>query len=161
MLDRTAEDWQRLGHLPTLLEALPALVGQLGFRYSSFSFASCTHAATAGNLLSGSEAIIQAALDLRPHHLQGSNIPLIWEPKAFATAPLLWAQAQRLGLRHGWLQPLHEGAAHSCLALLRPHVSVSTAEHYQNAATALWLAEFLHRTASQSDAALKPNRGCV
>ncbi|MFV3316653.1 autoinducer binding domain-containing protein [Pseudomonas sp. NY15374] len=161
MLNRTAEDWQRLGHLPTLLAALPALVRELGFHYYRFSFASCTHAVSAGNLVTGSEAIIQAALDLRAHHLQRSNIPLIWEPKAFATAPSLWAQAQRLGLRHGWLQPLHEGVAHSCLALLRPHVSVSATEHYQNVASALWLGEFLHRTAAQSDAALKSNRGCV
>ncbi|WP_336331672.1 autoinducer binding domain-containing protein [Pseudomonas putida] len=147
MLNRTAEEWQRLCHLAALLDELPALTNELGFHYYHFNFAYRKHEISAGNLLPGGDVIVQAALDFRPLHLSRSDIPLIWEPKAFAMAPVFWTEAQALNLRHGWVQPVHQGTAHSSLALLRSHVSVSINELYQKAAMVMWLAERLYLAA--------------
>ena len=155
MLNRTMEDWERLRDLPALLNELPSLAEELGFHYYSFAFTSTTHEVNSEHLLAGGQAIVQAALDFRPPHLQRSSIPLIWGEKAFAMAPLLWTEAKTLGLHHGWVQPLSQGATQSHLALLRPHVSLSIAELYQKAAHVMWLGERLHLAASQSDETLE------
>jgi hypothetical protein len=147
MLNRTVEEWQGLCHLAALLKELPALTDELGFHYYHFNFAYNKHETSAGNLLPGGEVIVQTALDFRPFHLCRSEIPVIWEPKTFALAPVFWTEAQALNLHHGWVQPIHQRAAHSSLALLRPHVSVSINELYQKAATVMWLAERLHLAA--------------
>lgn len=106
------------------------------------------------NLLPGGRRIVQAALDFRPPYLQSSDIPLLWEPKTFAKGPALWSQARELGLCHGWLQPVHQGVIRSCLALLRPHVSMSITELYEKAAGVMWLTERLHLAAGR-DAAVR------
>jgi hypothetical protein len=147
MLRRTAEDWERLRDLPALLNELPVLADELGFHFYSFSYSNPAHPASKGNLLPGGDVIVQAALDFRPTYLQRSDIPLIWEPKTFAKAPIFWSEAQELGLCHGWVQPLHQGATRSYLAVLRPHVSVSTQELYVKAASVMWLSERLHLAA--------------
>jgi hypothetical protein len=147
MLNRTAKDWQRLCHLSTLLKELPAFADELGFHYYCFAFTSPAQTINTGNLLPGGAPLVQAALEFRPAHLRRANIPLVWEAKTFAHAPFHWPEAQKLGLRHGWVQPVHQGASRSSLALLRPHVSVSINELYQKAATVMWLAERLHLAA--------------
>jgi LuxR family transcriptional regulator len=48
------------------------------------------------------------------------------------------------GLRHGWVQPIHDQQAHSNLSVLRSHVSVSTEEFYEKAHYVMQLAEQLH-----------------
>ena len=147
MLDRTAQEWERLRELPALLKELPVLAEAIGFHFYSFSYTSPAHVVSSENLSPGGQAIVQAALDLRPAYLQRSDIPLLWESKTFAKAPSIWAAAQALGLCHGWVQPLHQGAIRSCLALLRPHVSMSLTECYQKAAGVMWLTERLHLAA--------------
>lgn len=37
MLNRTAQDWERLRALPALLKELPAITDELGFHFYSFS----------------------------------------------------------------------------------------------------------------------------
>ncbi|MFJ4346327.1 autoinducer binding domain-containing protein [Pseudomonas sp. NPDC089401] len=147
MLDRIAKEWQCLSHLSAQLKELKAFAEELGFHYYSFAFTSSAHSINPSNLLPGGDPLVQAALEFRPARLRHSSIPLVWEPKAFAQTPLHWPEAQKLGLRHGWIQPLHYGAAPSSFALLRPHVSVSINELYQKAATVMWLAKHLHLAA--------------
>jgi len=147
MLNRSAQDWERLCHLAALLKELPSLAEELGFRYYSFTFSSPAQSISTGNLLAGGQPLVQAALQSRPAHLRSSNIPLTWDAKAFTLMPSCWPTAQALGLRHGWIQPLHQGATRSSLALFRPHVSTSIAERYEKTAQAMWLGERLHLAA--------------
>lgn len=154
MLNRTTEDWERLRELPALLKELPHLAAGLGFTFYSFRYTSPPYELHSENLLPGGRRIVQAALDFRPPYLQSSDIPLLWEPKTFAKGPALWSQAWELGLCHGWLQPVHQGVIRSCLALLRPHVSMSITELYEKAAGVMWLTERLHLAAGR-DAAVR------
>ena len=148
MLNRTAADWERLRELPALLQELPLLAEALGFHFYSFSYTSPTHEVYASNLLSGGQRLVQAALDFRlGRHLHHANMPVLWTEASFMKRPHLWNIAQVLGLRHGWIQPLYDGVRQSSLALLRPHVSLSTMELYPKAAQAMWLGERLHHAA--------------
>ncbi|AGZ35951.1 LuxR family transcriptional regulator [Pseudomonas sp. VLB120] len=154
MLNRTALDWERLREPSALLEEIPALADELGFHFYSFSYSCASHEVYVGNLLPGGLRLVQAALDFRPHDRQWSHAPVLWTKDAFLKSPRWWKVAQVLGLRHGWVQPLRDGMRQSSLALLRPHVSVSTPELYQKAAQVMWLSERLHLAANQSDMTL-------
>ncbi|MCO7565779.1 autoinducer binding domain-containing protein [Pseudomonas sp. S 311-6] len=147
---RTIEHWQRLSDLPAMLDALPDITKELGFRFHDFSFCSPGHHVESGNLPAGAPALIHAALELSAPHQQGSELPLFWTPEIFAATPDMWARAQAMGLTHGWVQPLHDGTARSSLALLRPDASVSAAELYEKAAIVIWVGKQLHRAAAQA-----------
>ncbi len=161
MFNRTEEDWKRLRELPALLKELPLLAESLGFHFYSFRYTGPNHEVRSGNLLLDGDVIVQAALDFRDAYLQRSDIPLIWEPKVFAKAPVFWSEAQELGLRHGWVQPLHGGATRSYLALFRPHVSLSIKECYQKAAGFMWLTERLHLAALGDSTVSADHAPCV
>ena len=149
MINRTAADWQRLQDLPALLEQLPTLAAELAFAFYSFTYSSQDHQLSAGNLPPQGTQLVQAALDLRPDTRQYSNMPVMWSENAFQSATGSWATAYALGLRYGWIQPLHDGSGHSSLTLLRPHVRLSITEHYEKAAWVMWLGERLHLAAAR------------
>ena len=149
MINRTAADWQRLQDLPALLEQLPTLVAELAFPFYSFTYSSQNHQLSAGNLPPQGTQLVQAALDLRPDTRHYSNMPVMWSENAFQSAAGSWATAYALGLRYGWIQPLHDGSGRSSLTLLRPHVRLSITEHYEKAAWVMWLGERLHLAAAR------------
>ncbi|WP_085272602.1 MULTISPECIES: autoinducer binding domain-containing protein [unclassified Pseudomonas] len=151
MLNRTAQDWERLRALPALLKVLPALADELGFHFYSFSYFCPDYEVHAGNLPSDGERLVQTALDLSPSYRQHATVPVRWTEDAFLKQPQLWKVAQKLGLRHGLIQPLHDGVRQSSLALLRPDVCLSAQELYQQAGHIRWLIERLHLAATQGE----------
>lgn len=154
MKQRTTEQWKGLSNLPALLNELPVLVEELGFRYYSFSFVSPDHEVNSGNLQPGGQTLIQTVLDSCPARHQRPALPIPWSADLFCTTPQLWAQAQTLGLCHGWIQPTYLGATHSSLTLLRPYDGISLAECYAKTAAVMWLAERLHLAATQAETSL-------
>lgn len=149
MINLPMDDWQRLQDLPALLKELPALAAELGFPFYSFTYTSHTYQINATNLAREGQQLVQAALDSRPAHCRYSNVPMLWNEVAFPGAPVLWTRAHALGLRHGWIQPVHDGTSHSSLTLLRHHVSASITERYEKTAWVMWLAERLHLAATR------------
>ncbi|WP_227818892.1 hypothetical protein, partial [Klebsiella pneumoniae] len=87
MLNRTAQDWERLRALPALLKELPAITDELGFHFYSFSCTCPTHEVHAGNLPPGGERLVQTALDFRPHHRQQATVPVLWTKDVFLNRP--------------------------------------------------------------------------
>ncbi len=149
---RTHAQWQRLADWPHLLDSLPSLINELGFRFYAFTFVSPTQRENITNYparwLEYYDLRGYAALDPVPVHCQTSSLPLPWLASTFDKTPEIWTEAQACGLCHGWVQPIHDEHTRSSLSVVRPHVSVSTQELYEKAAQVMWLGELLHRAST-------------
>lgn len=144
----TEGQWQYSVELPQLLDRMPLLIEALGFRFYAFTFISPCRRNTVTNYpirwIEHYDRHGYAAVDPVPLHCRTSCFPLLWRAQIFGNAPDIWTEAQVCGLRHGWVQPIHDQQAHSNLSVLRSHVSVSTEEFYEKAHYVMQLAEQLH-----------------
>lgn len=86
------------------------------------------------------------ASDPTVRHAQTSLDPLIWSDTTFATTPVLWDEAQSIGLRIGWVQGIHGVGNKGMLTLARAHEPLSPAELRNKASYVIWLTQIMHRT---------------
>ncbi|WP_442107937.1 autoinducer binding domain-containing protein [Pseudomonas sp. NUPR-001] len=149
MKNWTALQRQRLIELPDLLDYLPLLIKDLGFCFYAYTFIHpCQQDSTTNypaRWLAHCERHGHSPHEPIDAHCRTSRLPLLWTANTFHNSPESWAAAQECGLRHGWVQPLHDQQSRSSLSILRPHVCISTQELYEKAAQVMWLGEQLHR----------------
>ena len=78
-------------------------------------------------------------------HCKRSVLPIVWEKKAFVTAPNLWELARSHGVHRGWTQAVHDfQGVFSMLTLSRGQGEVSPEELYEKAGQVLWLCHAMH-----------------
>ncbi|NVZ21147.1 LuxR family transcriptional regulator [Pseudomonas costantinii] len=83
-------------------------------------------------------------------HCKRSVLPILWEEKAFSTAPNLWDLAQSFGVHLGWTQSVHDfQGVFSMLTLGRSKGEVSPEELYEKAGHVLWLCHAMHAVVAQ------------
>lgn len=84
-------------------------------------------------------------------HCKRSVLPLVWNKKAFGTAPNLWSLAQSYGVHLGWTQAVHDfQGVFSMLTLGRSKGNVSPEELYEKAGQVLWLCHAIHAVVARN-----------
>ncbi len=83
-------------------------------------------------------------------HCNQSELPIIWEDKAFSTAPQLRPAQKTLGLQYGWSQSIHGGSGlRSMFSLARSDNPITAYELYENLGYAIFINQQLHRHVAQ------------
>ena len=84
------------------------------------------------------------ASDPTVRHARTSHAPVVWSDTVFATTPVLWDEAQSVGLRVGWVQGICGVGNHGMLTLARTHEPLSPAELRDKAPHITWLTQLTH-----------------
>ncbi|OPA97447.1 LuxR family transcriptional regulator [Pseudomonas fluorescens] len=83
-------------------------------------------------------------------HCKASLFPILWDEKAFTTAPNLWDLAKSFGVHLGWTQAMHDfRGVFSMFTLCRSNGVVSPQELYEKAGEVLWLCHAMHAVLAQ------------
>ncbi|WDG41804.1 LuxR family transcriptional regulator [Pseudomonas synxantha] len=132
---------------------------ELGFQYCSFTMGCQSHSPQAKPVQMNNYPNEWSKLYQRAHyfdvdpivaHCKRCVLPIVWEEKAFETAPELWAMAQSYGVHVAWTQPVHDfQGVYSMLTLGRSTGEITPQELYEKAGQALWLCHALHAVVAQ------------
>ncbi len=132
---------------------------ELGFQYCSFTMSSQlnvfqTKPIQINNYPNEWSRLYQQAhfFDVDPivAHCKRCVLPIVWDQKAFETAPGLWSMAQSFGVHLAWTQPVHDfQGVYSMLTLGRSTGEVTPLELYEKAGQVLWLCHAMHAAVAQ------------
>lgn len=146
--------------ITTVYEMIVNQTFQLGFEYCSFTMSSQqpanqTQPIRLNNYPNEWNALYNQAhfFDVDPivAHCKRSVMPLVWDEKAFSTAPNLWTLAQSFGVHLGWTQAVYDfQGVFSMLTLGRSTGNVSPEELYEKAGQVLWLCHAMHAVVAQT-----------